>query len=251
MQRAHVHALVAQRAEQLVAADLGAHEDDRLVGLLGAQHLDQLRRLLARLDRRAGTARRCRSSASPPRPRRPAGRRGSGRRARGSAAASSPRRAPSGGPTGVAARIFSTSSRKPRSSISSASSSTTKRQSCSSSEPRVTRSRTRPTVPTTTWPPPRSCASWLRIGAPPKTATTSTLARRAVGAQRLRDLDAQLARRRQHERLHVVERRGRRTRSSAARRRRSCRCRSAPARSRRGPPSSGGIACSWIGLGDS
>jgi len=29
-------------------------------------------------------------------------------------------------------------------------------------------------VPTTTWPPPRSCASWFRIGAPPKTATTST-----------------------------------------------------------------------------
>ena len=34
-------------------------------------------------------------------------------------------------PEGVIERIFSTSSRKPRSSISSASSSTTKRQSCS------------------------------------------------------------------------------------------------------------------------
>ena len=44
------------------------------------------------------------------------------------------RTAPSGGSTGVSERIFSTSSRKPRSSISSASSSTTKRQSCSISE---------------------------------------------------------------------------------------------------------------------
>src|SRR3954469_17905244 len=35
------------------------------------------------------------------------------------------------------------------------------------------RSLTRPTVPTTTWPPPRSWACWVRIGAPPKTATTS------------------------------------------------------------------------------
>jgi hypothetical protein len=51
VQRAHVHPLVAQRAEQLVAADLGAHEDDRLLGLLGAQHLDELGGLLARLDR--------------------------------------------------------------------------------------------------------------------------------------------------------------------------------------------------------
>ena len=52
MERAHVHALVAQRPEELVAADLRAHEDDRLVGVLGAQHLDELGRLLARLDRK-------------------------------------------------------------------------------------------------------------------------------------------------------------------------------------------------------
>ena len=42
-----VHPVVAQRAEQLVAADLGAHEDDRLVGLLGAEHLDELVGLVA------------------------------------------------------------------------------------------------------------------------------------------------------------------------------------------------------------
>src|ERR671911_516335 len=33
---------------------------------------------------------------------------------------------------------------------------------------------TRPTVPTTTWAPCFSWAIWLRIGAPPKTATTWT-----------------------------------------------------------------------------
>ena len=33
------------------------------------------------------------------------------------------------------------------------------------------RSSTRPTVPTTIWPPSRSCACWVRIGAPPNTAT--------------------------------------------------------------------------------
>ena len=36
----------------------------------------------------------------------------------------------------------------------------------------VLRSMTRPTVPTTTWPPCLSWATWLRIGAPPNTATT-------------------------------------------------------------------------------
>src|ERR1022692_2933637 len=41
------------------------------------------------------------------------------------------------------------------------------------SECREMRSLTRPTVPTTTWPPARSCACWLRMGAPPNTATTS------------------------------------------------------------------------------
>jgi hypothetical protein len=32
---------------------------------------------------------------------------------------------------------------------------------------------TRPTVPTTTWPPWRRNDAWSRIGAPPKIATTS------------------------------------------------------------------------------
>ena len=113
------------------------------------------------------------------------------------------------------------------------------------------RSITRPTVPTTTWPPARSCACWVRIGAPPKTATTSMPLRLAVGAQRLRDLDAQLAGRREHERLDLVVRRDRRTRSIG-------RPKAAvlpvpvcawPITSR--PSSSGGIACSWIGLGSS
>ena len=75
---------------------------------------------------------------------------------------------------GVMVRIRSTSSRKPRSSISSASSRTTKRQLCRISEARWMRSSTRPTVPTTICPPSRSWACWERIGAPPKTATTST-----------------------------------------------------------------------------
>ena len=42
VQRPDVHAAVLQRAEQLVGADLGAHEHDRLLGLLGLQHLDEL-----------------------------------------------------------------------------------------------------------------------------------------------------------------------------------------------------------------
>ena len=78
------------------------------------------------------------------------------------------------------------------------------RQPWSISEWREIRSLTRPTVPTTTWPPARSCACWVRIGAPPNTATTSTPLRAAVRAQRLRDLDAQLARRGQHEPLDLV-----------------------------------------------
>ena len=53
-----------------------------------------------------------------------------------------------------------------------------KRHPCSISEWREIRSLTRPTVPTTTWPPARSCACWERIGAPPNTATTSTPLRR-------------------------------------------------------------------------
>ena len=75
--------------------------------------------------------------------------------------------------SGICRRIRSMSGRKPRSSISSASSSTRKRQSESTIERREIRSRTRPTVPTTTWPPARSCACWERMGAPPNTATTS------------------------------------------------------------------------------
>ena len=80
---------------------------------------------------------------------------------------------------GVSDRIRSTSSKNPRSSISSASSRTTKRAAVSSRERREIRSSTRPTVPTTIWPPARSCACWERMGAPPNTATTSTPLRAA------------------------------------------------------------------------
>ena len=55
-----------------------------------------------------------------------------------------------------------------------------------------------------------------------------------VGAQRLRDLDAELAGRGQDDRLGLVARRDRGTGAAAGRRRRSCRCRSAPGRSCRG-----------------
>ena len=41
---------VAQGAVELVAADLGPYEHDRLLGPLGLEHLDQLVGLLARLD---------------------------------------------------------------------------------------------------------------------------------------------------------------------------------------------------------
>ena len=49
VQRLDVQAAVAQRAVELVAADLRAREDDRLVGVLGAQHLDELLGLVAGL----------------------------------------------------------------------------------------------------------------------------------------------------------------------------------------------------------
>ena len=65
------------------------------------------------------------------------------------------------------------------------------------------RSSTRPTVPTTTWPPGLE----LRLLRADRRAAEHgdgvDAACAAVGAQRLRDLDAQLARRRQHERLDV------------------------------------------------
>jgi len=58
VQGTDVHATVAQRAKQLLAADLGAYEDDRLLAFgfafrphLGAQHLDELVGLVLRLDR--------------------------------------------------------------------------------------------------------------------------------------------------------------------------------------------------------
>ena len=50
MDRLDVHAPVAQRAVELVAADLGPHEHQRLVRVLGSQDFDQPIRLLARAD---------------------------------------------------------------------------------------------------------------------------------------------------------------------------------------------------------
>jgi hypothetical protein len=49
VQRLDVHALVAQAPVELVAADLRAHEDDRLVGPLGGEDLDELVGLLVGL----------------------------------------------------------------------------------------------------------------------------------------------------------------------------------------------------------
>src|SRR3954466_7430913 len=106
-------------------------------------------------------------------------------------------------PEGQRDRIISTSSRKPRSSISSASSSTTKRAAVSISECRLIRSITRPTVPTTTCAPSFSCACCERIGAAAHRHDPHTF-RGTVRPQRLRHLDAQLARRGEDERLHLV-----------------------------------------------
>ena len=46
VERLDVEALVLQRLLQLRGADLGPAEDDRLLGFLGLQQLDQARRLL-------------------------------------------------------------------------------------------------------------------------------------------------------------------------------------------------------------
>ena len=64
--------------------------------------------------------------------------------------------------------------------------------------------------------------------------------RRAVRAQRLGDLDAQLARRASARAPGRRPRSGRRTPAAAGRTRRSCRFRSAPGRSRRGPRAAAG-----------
>ena len=50
VQRLDVHPAVAELLVELVDADLGAREDDRLVGLLGGEHLDQLLGLVGLLD---------------------------------------------------------------------------------------------------------------------------------------------------------------------------------------------------------
>ncbi len=49
VQRLDVHALVAQRAVELLAADLGAREDDRLARALGLEHAHQRGGLVGRL----------------------------------------------------------------------------------------------------------------------------------------------------------------------------------------------------------
>ena len=97
--------------------------------------------------------------------------------------------------------------------------------------------------------PPLRRAAWSRIGAPPKTATTSMPALLAVGAQRLRHLDAELARRREHERLDVSGSLGS-TYSSIGSPKAAVLpvpVWAWPITSR--PSSSAGIACSWIGVG--
>ena len=72
-----------------------------------------------------------------------------------------------------------------------------------------------------------------------------------VRAQRLGDLDAQLARRRQHQPLHLVLGRVDVLEHRQPERRRLARPGLRLADHVRAPASSGGIACSWIGLGDS
>ena len=110
------------------------------------------------------------------------------------------------------------------------------------------RSSTRPTVPTTIVP----AGVELRLLRADRRAAerrddVDALAL-AVGAQRLRDLDAQLAGRREDERLHLVVVGS--TYSTIGRPNAAVLPEPVwawPMRSR--PSSIGGIACSWIGLG--
>ena len=111
------------------------------------------------------------------------------------------------------------------------------------------RSSTRPTVPTTTCPPWRSCACWVRIGAPPKTATGS-IPLRAPYARRACVTWMQSSRVGVSTSAWTSSSVGSTDSSSG-------RPKAAvlpvpvwawPITSR--PSSSGGIACSWIGLGD-
>ena len=232
VQRADVHAAVAQLAVELVACGSScATKTIAWSGRSAASTSTSLSALSAGLTSSAelldgvdGQVRRLDLDVRP-------GRRGSGRPARGSAAASSRRTAPSGGCWASCLRIFSTSSRKPRSSISSASSRTTKRQSCRISDARWTRSMHAADGADDDV----AAGAQLRLlGADRRAAEdgddVDALAR-AVRAQRLRDLDAELARRREDERLDLRRRPGSTCSSDRqAERRRLARARSAPGR---------------------
>ena len=205
MQRLDVHARRASVSVELVAADLRAHEDDRLVGPLGVA---APRRACSGLSARLDLERNCSTVSTV------------------SVAAldlhehrvvevavgelADRRRHRRGEQRGLAAvrRQARGSSRRPRGSRGRASRRPRRaRRSGSCDErrlPRAIRSSTRPTVPTTTWPP------WLQLGllgadrrAAEDGDDVDALAR-AVGAQRLGDLDAELAGRRQDERLDLV-----------------------------------------------
>ena len=104
--------------------------------------------------------------------------------------------------SGVFFSTASTSSMKPMRSISSASSSTRQRSCDRSSEPRSRWSMTRPGVPTTTCTP-RLSALQLRPVALAAVDRQHVEAGQVRGVllERLGDLDRQLARRRQHQRL--------------------------------------------------
>ena len=72
---------------------------------------------------------------------------------------------------------------------------------------------------------------------------------RGVLLERLADLQGELARGREHERLRRLLRHVEARRGSAARTRRSCRCRSGRGRRRRGPRAAVGMVAAWIADG--
>ncbi len=139
---------------------------------------------------------------------------------------------------GVASSTFSTSSMKPMRSISSASSRTRNFSSDRSSVPRIqmvdhAAGRADHDM--------HAALERVQLRAVALAAVDRQHLQagqmRGVALERFGDLDGQLARRRQHQRLRLAGLEVDARKQSAARTRRSCRCRSAPGRARRGLPS--------------
>ena len=239
---------VAQLAVELVAADLRAHEDDRLVGLLGVEHVAQRVGLLARLDLEAELLDRV-----------------DGQRRRlhlhrdGVVEVAVGERADRGGMVALNSAVWRPGRQREdlldvleEAEVEHLVGLVEHDEAALVQDERVARDQVEHAadgpdddVPARLAAAPAACGSARR-----RTRRRRRRPCAAVGAQRLRDLDAQLARRREHERLDLAVLGS--TYSIIGSPKAAVLPEPVwawPMMSR--PSSSGGMACSWIGLGDS